>query len=666
MSIIGALDKTKHFSEFNDLLPTNSGFLLPAARKALARANIGAADANAVSFLDVPAALAPFIPAAPPINHANGFEWSIFAFNGGETQRAKDTATADFQTPLQTGLSSGERINIPKWLYPIRSGPVTTAATPINVECASGAQFIVGDHFWNSNDNVFQLVGDASTAVDAASLSTFSWKGGTISAQQLTSDHGVGSGFASGQLNVVGFFSPILEDVFFDGGLTTPLFNTIGAGAMDTGLGWNQNIGGMVKGCRWRGFYDVAVYGNGFRVTQTLGANPITTGSSGSAVVTVSTLPTPHGMSNGDRCFLQGVATVDGVTLADGEYAVSGVASTTFQVTATSGTAGTGGVAGGGSAVVFTNSSSNKRATSISGEGTLFIGNWAVRCTNGFAIKRNMREVTFAYNTFRDIANGIGTSGVGEYAGGDGHRIKTIGNNFFNIMNWPMYFRGGGPEIIIDGNTIENFGRQYYDGGATAIDLSANFPLAAIQVDSAAGAQLINNTVRMTNQFKGATWVAGEEPVALRLGKNSQYIDGCTDCLLSGNKIYDVPQAINDSNTGLRTKIILSNGTITGTTKNSIYGSSGVDIISDKDLTGPVMSLDSTGQVTQTVNHGLDYTPDVTKMDVRVVAVTNNVYALAYPPRAVSADATAVTVTTRVATIAAGGSQSLTCNVHIR
>lgn len=42
MALIGALDKTKHFSEFNDPLPnTAGGYTAPATRKAAARTNLG-------------------------------------------------------------------------------------------------------------------------------------------------------------------------------------------------------------------------------------------------------------------------------------------------------------------------------------------------------------------------------------------------------------------------------------------------------------------------------------------------------------------------------------------------------------------------------------------------------------------------------------------------
>lgn len=49
MAIIGALDKTKHFSEFNDPLFGNTGTMTPAQRKAAARTNLGVASATVLS-----------------------------------------------------------------------------------------------------------------------------------------------------------------------------------------------------------------------------------------------------------------------------------------------------------------------------------------------------------------------------------------------------------------------------------------------------------------------------------------------------------------------------------------------------------------------------------------------------------------------------------------
>jgi hypothetical protein len=597
----------------------------------------------------------------------NSYRRPIFEFPGGEAEKAKPTATADFQAVINYALATGELIDFPKWEYPIRSlvsadGGVVTSAVNIDVDCALGAKFIVGDAFFGALGNVFQFVGDAPTAVDSALMSRLRWRGGVISAQQLTADHGQGSGFSGGMMNVVGFFKPLVEQVFFDGGTTAPAFNIIGAGAMDTGLGWNQNIGGGAQYNGFRGFYDIASYINGFRVVSTLAHNPITTGSAGSPVVTVSA--PAHGMRNGDRCFLQGVTTFDGVTLATSEYAVSGVTTNTFQVTATSGTATTGGIAGGGDAVIFTNSSSNKRLSSMSGESTIFFKNWVTRCTNSFAAKRNARNFVFDSNTFRDTANGIGTSGVGEYAGGYGKRLKIVNNDFYNIMNWPIRLQGGGPETIIEGNTIENFGRQYYDGGATAVNVSLGAPISGIQIDSMDAAVVKNNTIRMTDNHVGATWIAGEEPAAIRLGKNSEFISGCIDCEIDGNTIIDVPQPYNFAVGNLRTRRGNRNF-VRGATKASVYGDTGMEISENKQLAATGMSLAASGVVSAAVPHGLDYTPAVGNCVASLGVTTTNSFALAWGPRVVSTDGTNVTVAYSVSTQGAGGSTAQV-NIHIK
>lgn len=49
MAIIGALDKTKHFAEFNEPLFGNEGVLTPSQRKAKALANLGAASDDALA-----------------------------------------------------------------------------------------------------------------------------------------------------------------------------------------------------------------------------------------------------------------------------------------------------------------------------------------------------------------------------------------------------------------------------------------------------------------------------------------------------------------------------------------------------------------------------------------------------------------------------------------
>ena len=65
MAIIGALDKTKHFEEFDEPLFTSSGIVSSATRKATALANLGltatAAEINALANSGISAAEAAVI-----------------------------------------------------------------------------------------------------------------------------------------------------------------------------------------------------------------------------------------------------------------------------------------------------------------------------------------------------------------------------------------------------------------------------------------------------------------------------------------------------------------------------------------------------------------------------------------------------------------------------
>jgi len=87
------------------------------------------------------------------------------------------------------------------------------------------------------------------------------------------------------------------------------------------------------------------------RSTDTLGANPIVTGSSGSGVVTVN--HTNHGARTGDYVTLSGATTTDGITAAqlNLEFELTVVNSNSYTVT-TAGSASSGSTAGGGSSVV--------------------------------------------------------------------------------------------------------------------------------------------------------------------------------------------------------------------------------------------------------------------------------------------------------------------------
>lgn len=70
MAIVNALDRNKHFAEFNDTLETNEGWLTGAQRKAIARANLGVPgfiDLGSAAFYDYE----DFAPSGPLVGEVN-------------------------------------------------------------------------------------------------------------------------------------------------------------------------------------------------------------------------------------------------------------------------------------------------------------------------------------------------------------------------------------------------------------------------------------------------------------------------------------------------------------------------------------------------------------------------------------------------------------------
>lgn len=108
MAIIGALDKTKHLSEFNDPLPnTAGGYTTPSARKSAVRANIGVATAFTEHLTDVVFGEQPLVayPAAASQN-ATGTLTATQILTGiiTSTTAAAVSATLPLGSDLETAL----------------------------------------------------------------------------------------------------------------------------------------------------------------------------------------------------------------------------------------------------------------------------------------------------------------------------------------------------------------------------------------------------------------------------------------------------------------------------------------------------------------------------------------------------------------------------------
>lgn len=129
MAIIGAFDVTKHLSELNLLLQTNSGFLTAAARKALARNNLGLGAAAVDSVVTV------------AHGGTGGTTAATARTNLGAVNKAGDTMTGTLQAPGLTvgGASPGNLVwnntSLPRIL-----------ASVINSETGSnaGSDFVLG------------------------------------------------------------------------------------------------------------------------------------------------------------------------------------------------------------------------------------------------------------------------------------------------------------------------------------------------------------------------------------------------------------------------------------------------------------------------------------------------------------------------------------------
>ena len=104
------------------------------------------------------------------------------------------------------------------------------------------------------------------------------------------------------------------------------------------------------------------------RSTATLGANPLKTGTAGTAVVTVTA--GAHGAVTGDFVTFSGATTTDGITAAqlNTEHQVTVIDSNSYTIN-TAGACSSGGTAGGGSAIIANYQINTGLNTVVSGTG---------------------------------------------------------------------------------------------------------------------------------------------------------------------------------------------------------------------------------------------------------------------------------------------------------
>ena len=151
------------------------------------------------------------------------------------------------------------------------------------------------------------------------------------------------------------------------------------------------------------------------RRTVTLGANPITTGASGSGIITVA--DTGHGAVLNDFVTLGDAATTDGVTAAqiNTTHQITEIVSDNAYKVETAGSASSGSTAGGGSSVTATYEINVGLDTAVQGtgfgSGTWRRGTWGAAATIGAGAVLQLR-LWYGDNFGEDLIFNVRNGGV--------------------------------------------------------------------------------------------------------------------------------------------------------------------------------------------------------------------------------------------------------------
>ena len=165
------------------------------------------------------------------------------------------------------------------------------------------------------------------------------------------------------------------------------------------------------------------------RRTETLGSNPITTGSSGSGIITVT--DTGHGAVLNDSVTFASAATTDGVTAAqiNTTHQITEIVSANAYKVETAGSATSGSTAGGGSSVVATYEINVGLDTAVQGlgfgAGTWSRGTWGSSATIGTGAVNELR-LWSGDNFGEDLVFNARNSGVYYWDESDGLDTRAI------------------------------------------------------------------------------------------------------------------------------------------------------------------------------------------------------------------------------------------------
>lgn len=565
---VGDLIRVYQVTDRNDLSTQVETYELTVTAKTTSTATL---EATVGGYEDLPADQLAKLPAPPRIN-AWDYRWPIFRFAGGSTERAKAESVADFQATFTAAVSTGEKLDLPAWRYPIRTigldegsqqhGVAITSDASIDIECARDATIVVdADTFSGISGGLFRP--KASVAPTwSGDLTSFRWKGGRFDARAFTAAHPLESGSGISFIDAFNYFDFSIEDVIFDGGFKAPDGIDPGYGAMDQAVTTHGCAFEKIRGNTFIGMYDQAYYPSGDRVSTTL-TDPFTT-TNLSADVTVAW--TAHGMATGDFVWIRGASAVGGITPA-GQYVITKINDDSFTIT--HGSAATSSATGGGSPTVTDSTKSDSLHYSLAGQRAIVENNWAYRCSSFMAAKRNFLEYSVVNNRIDECVFGIDMSDISE-AGAHGKRALVKDNVLTRILFRPI--RVLGPGVVVSNNRIHDFARHTDDDGATGSDVgSAVMP--AIDILDAPGFKCTENTIWPT---KGTLWetefdTASPTTIGIRILSNVGYIENSDYGLCVNNTIKGCYKGISEDS-GCTGNIFRDNAIVDETTASSYEG----------------------------------------------------------------------------------------------
>lgn len=243
-----------------DNMVSDSAVRLPTQQSV--KAYVDAGDA-ALSNLNktLPADQSAKLAAVPTIRSWD-YRWPVFAFTGGSTERAKGSghATANFQATFQAALGSGEKLEIPAWVYPFRTFQETTNVIsivgdiPIDIDCATGCTLKIGTEVDNVSGSFFRL--QASTMPSVSSQIGFKWNGGFFDGSAVNDSPSPGVNM----LDIYQYTGASIRNAKFYAGTSTPSGASIGFGLLDSGIVVHNCFGALIDNCDFIGFQDLGVY----------------------------------------------------------------------------------------------------------------------------------------------------------------------------------------------------------------------------------------------------------------------------------------------------------------------------------------------------------------------------------------------------------------------